>query len=306
MCITLKAASGSCISVSDLTLVPSCVSGRQTGFAPLGAWRHFTGDTKYRRVGHSDTSPVSLCHFLDLSVSGPGCGHWGSASRIITLFLENNWCCISIWAHRERRTSLPPPHPPSEGKVFISSQTNTRIRLKAPPLTCGCCRPIRPLIARFTPPGLDAADAHDSINRAIVWTRRFTCRNLETRRDLRTRFTLYLYTRRKKHTHQLPAVAVALTSVSGCRWISRSAPSRTPCNAIIFPFIIISPIDSSHRLIINNSIYKMSKIMKTAHHKSPNVPNECFAYLSEQTVQTPRRDFISDHIMEKKLIAVTT
>lgn len=107
MCFTLKVLDGSCIAVSNLTLVPSCVSAWHTVCAPLGAWRHFTD--------HSDASSVSAGHFLDASVSVSRCGHRGSGLlRNIGLFLENNWCCISTWAHRERRTS------PPQGKVFIS------------------------------------------------------------------------------------------------------------------------------------------------------------------------------------------
>lgn len=106
-----------CISVSNLTLVPSCAWGGQTGSAPLGAWRHLPGDTEYRRVGLSDTSPHlsrSLCGrpCARLGAWTPGIGAWW----IIGLFLENNWCCVSIRARRERRTS-----PPSEGKAFYSS-----------------------------------------------------------------------------------------------------------------------------------------------------------------------------------------
>lgn len=34
-------------------------------------------ETLYRDTARSDSSPVSLGHFLDLSVFGSGCGHWG-------------------------------------------------------------------------------------------------------------------------------------------------------------------------------------------------------------------------------------
>lgn len=76
------------------------------------------------------------------------CSAWGvdtgtGARRIVGLVLKNNWCCISIWAHR---TPILSQLLPCYGKVFISVQTNTRVRM----LICGFARPHWPLRARFT------------------------------------------------------------------------------------------------------------------------------------------------------------
>lgn len=58
-CFTLKVMIGSSISVSNLFLIPNCVSGRWR-CALLRARRHFTGGAQCRRVDLSDSPLVSL------------------------------------------------------------------------------------------------------------------------------------------------------------------------------------------------------------------------------------------------------
>lgn len=113
-------------------------------------------------------SPVSLGHFLDVSSLGPECGHWGPG---LGGQLDWFWKIIDVASPYER---IGPPLPsqllPCEGKVFISPQPNTRIRLKAALSTCVCCRPVRPVIACNSPRqvSVDATDAHDARKLIVV------------------------------------------------------------------------------------------------------------------------------------------
>lgn len=162
VCFILKVISGSCMCASTLTLVPSCVSGRQTGCSPLGARRLFAGDTAC--CSHRSLS-VTFWTFPCLA-RGVDTGDRGSV---------DSWTGFGKELMLHLHMSAQDPHLPSqllpcEGKVFISPQPNTRIRLKAALSTCVCCRPVRPVIAQNSPRqvSVDATDAHDVITVTVV------------------------------------------------------------------------------------------------------------------------------------------